>query len=211
MAPADVLREYAIRSAEARNPLTPRDMPLATITLKNYRVFADSSPAVLTIGRGFTALVGPNNAGKSSFLKFLFEYQSLWGSLLSTEQRANWVLNPGAPYGGFGLREVADPAEVTCDLTGRPIQIQIDFPVDSSKPHALSRVILAGAGDQPTTFTGEFYFGPGRKRVTAASNPHLFDSTTQPANHIDCTALEELAADLYDAMYVGPFRNAINL
>jgi AAA15 family ATPase/GTPase len=39
------------------------------ITIKNYRCFADSQPARIQLKNGFTALVGANNAGKSTLSK----------------------------------------------------------------------------------------------------------------------------------------------
>ena len=41
-------------------------MKTARITLKNYRGFSDEEPGRFEIGNGFTALVGPNNSGKST-------------------------------------------------------------------------------------------------------------------------------------------------
>ena len=45
------------------------------ITLKNYRCFEDSNPAKFTVGRSFVGFVGPNNSGKSSILRFFFEFR----------------------------------------------------------------------------------------------------------------------------------------
>ena len=42
-------------------------MVSARITLKNYRAFTDSEPLRIEIDDGFTAIVGPNNVGKSAF------------------------------------------------------------------------------------------------------------------------------------------------
>ena len=51
------------------------------VTLKNYRGFVDEKPATISMARGMTALVGPNNAGKSSFLKFFHEFRDLFRKL----------------------------------------------------------------------------------------------------------------------------------
>src|SRR5260370_37533250 len=48
------------------------------ITLKNYRCFPDSRPAQFEIKPGFTSLIGTNNSGKSSLLKFFHEFRALF-------------------------------------------------------------------------------------------------------------------------------------
>src|SRR6266705_3554839 len=61
------------------------------ITLKNYRCFEDTKPLSLELGPGFTALVGPNNSGKSSFLKFFYEARQLFGTLTDLNAMRNAV------------------------------------------------------------------------------------------------------------------------
>ena len=56
------------------------------LTVKNYRCFADDSPAKLTLGGGFTALLGPNNCGKSSLLELFFELRQPIGLLADVSQ-----------------------------------------------------------------------------------------------------------------------------
>jgi len=43
------------------------------LTIGNYRCFPVGSPASLKLTKGFSALVGVNNSGKSSLLKFFYE------------------------------------------------------------------------------------------------------------------------------------------
>ena len=60
-----------------------------TITLKNYRCFEDTAPAQFRFGSGMTAFVGPNNGGKSTALKALYELRgvlSLPGDWSSIQQ-----------------------------------------------------------------------------------------------------------------------------
>ena len=51
------------------------------ITLKNYRCFSDEKPATFVIGNGFTAFIGVNNSGKSSLLRFFYEFRHFFASL----------------------------------------------------------------------------------------------------------------------------------
>lgn len=45
------------------------------VTLKNYRCFPDAHPCRLDLREGFTGLVGANNSGKSSLLRFFYEFR----------------------------------------------------------------------------------------------------------------------------------------
>src|SRR4051812_12534369 len=89
------------------------------LTIKNYRCFSDQHPARLEYGHGFTALVGPNNAGKSAFLRFIHEHQALWGNLQSAPNISALANNSNDM--NLPLRGVVDPAEVICDYTKRPL------------------------------------------------------------------------------------------
>lgn len=54
---------------------------LCEITIKNYRCFTDEHPAVFELDECFTAIIGPNNSGKSSLLRMFYELRPLWSSL----------------------------------------------------------------------------------------------------------------------------------
>ena len=45
------------------------------LTVQNYRCFV--SPVTIDLGKGFTAFVGVNNAGKSTIMRFLLELRPL--------------------------------------------------------------------------------------------------------------------------------------
>lgn len=48
------------------------------VTLKNYRCFPEQHPARFVLGDGITAFIGTNHAGKSSLLKFFYEFRQLF-------------------------------------------------------------------------------------------------------------------------------------
>src|SRR6266849_3839293 len=54
------------------------------LTIKNYRCFSDEKPARILIKPGFTAFLGINNSGKSSLLKFFYEFRNLFQLLSDT-------------------------------------------------------------------------------------------------------------------------------
>lgn len=53
------------------------------ITIKNYRCFSDERPTQLMIKDGFTALIGVNNSGKSSLLRFFYEIRNYYPNLIN--------------------------------------------------------------------------------------------------------------------------------
>jgi ABC-type cobalamin/Fe3+-siderophores transport system ATPase subunit len=54
-----------------------------TLTLKNYRCFSEEHPARLVLQPGFTSLLGLNNSGKSTLLRFFFEFRPIFQKLVS--------------------------------------------------------------------------------------------------------------------------------
>ncbi len=59
------------------------------LTIKNYRCFSDAKPARLKIRPGHIAFLGINNSGKSSLLKFFYEFRHLFRMLSSTSAVAS--------------------------------------------------------------------------------------------------------------------------
>src|SRR5580698_923915 len=100
------------------------------LTIKNYRCFADSHPARLRLRPGTTSIVGRNNAGKSSLLKFFYELRHLFQLVAGDRNAFTAVL--GAQARAFDLpAQVPDPNGLCCDLNGRDISIDLSFSGDS--------------------------------------------------------------------------------
>jgi AAA15 family ATPase/GTPase len=95
-----------------------------TITLKNYRCFDDSHPLQICVRPGFTALVGPNNAGKSTFLKLFYELRDVFNSVCTLENFSHFAKNNSVPA---NYRGVEHPSEIFCDKNDRDMTIIIDF------------------------------------------------------------------------------------
>jgi len=94
------------------------------LTLKNYRCFPDSKPAQVRIVSGFTALLGVNNSGKSSLLKFFYEFRPLF-ELLSGDATAFQMALQRNPRSLGTMPSVADTSEVFCNQNSRDIEVGI--------------------------------------------------------------------------------------
>ncbi len=53
------------------------------LILKNYKSFSEENPLNLKIDDNIIALIGPNNAGKSSVLKFFYEFRHFFNEILN--------------------------------------------------------------------------------------------------------------------------------
>lgn len=105
------------------------------ITIKNYRCFPDTSPARISLRKGFTAVLGSNNSGKSSLLKFFYEFRNLF-SMLATPNSGNFLDLLRGSTEGFNIQGIQDLPEVFSNLNTRDMTLQFDFRVRSRRPVA---------------------------------------------------------------------------
>src|ERR1044071_639933 len=131
------------------------------LTLKNYRCFPDSNPARIVIEDGiWTAFVGENNAGKSTLLRFFYEFRPFFSHFGDVASLRN-LLKGRHSNVGFG-DSVKDASEVYHNQNGRPMTLVIEVePPDSGL-----------SGEIPSLFplTVEFHRTPaGQFQLSQAS------------------------------------------
>ena len=120
--------------------------PLPPLSIKafNYRCFADHDPLQLTLDDGPLALVGPNNAGKSTALKFFRELRSAWGTL----RRPDSGLNTISPYALNQEHGVLDFAELFCNHTNGPIRLLLSTALQETDEIESAEVTIT-KGERP--------------------------------------------------------------
>ena len=182
------------------------------ITLKNYRCFKADSPARIEVRRGFTAFVGPNNAGKSTLLRFFYELRYVWMALINTQQIVNLISSDAIDISFQGTE---DPTEIFFgrENDSHHLNIDCDFPVINE--NQISRVRLSFARNQATKMKAVFYLGQQYAQITKirSEGGNTFSARTDPTNDqiIDILPFIETMQVLNESIYVAAFRNAIHV
>lgn len=186
------------------------------IELKNYRTFPIDVPARFSIGHGFTGVVGPNNAGKSTLLRFFYEFRNHWQRMSGPTGNMAAAMRP-EDSDGVGFHGVRDPDEVFSNLNSLGIEVGLTLHHDHEQ-----------AADTPIE---DQHLEIPRKLTLSVSRAQTWTlRVDEPANVIQIADLAwhdtvltqggtpilefgpwfEVFATLSNALYVGPFRNALN-
>jgi predicted ATPase len=185
------------------------------ITLKNYRCFPDTSPAKITLRDGFTSFVGVNNAGKSSLLEFFYEFRPLFQSWTANNQALLAVLQ-GRPQSYSPVPTVFDQAELFSNTNTRDMQIEIAIPQvqgtreNSDCPLANKTVITVPRATN--TWTARVFASdktwPDASFGFAGAGDILYQGSVPT---VDLSELFTALKIISGALYIGPFRNAVNV
>jgi ABC-type cobalamin/Fe3+-siderophores transport system ATPase subunit len=183
------------------------------ITLKNYRCFSDEKPAKFQLRPGFTALVGPNNSGKSSLLRFAYEFRPLLRQVFEHP----WLHQAiNSTVGGVQVASsVLDFQELFNNNNARDISIEIRLLDPETTTGALNpaesitlsirrdktcSAIVARRGGAPLLSQNGLSVDPTSWRVLEGNVPVA-----------DLAAFRNFFATVANSIYIGPFRNAINV
>ena len=179
-----------------------------SVLLMNYRCFSGHAPVRWSFkGDSLTSFVGPNNAGKSTFLRLFYELRGVFQMLL-THQHFRQLLeekNIGLPFHGVG-----DPAEIPSFHSLGPVIIE--FGIDVSKGESLSKVRLTldpGASGWVATI----WAGPSQREVKH-SRGQGFPGTVSTSAGMTPLDLSEFNSFLQclsgQCLYIPAYRNLIN-
>ena len=186
------------------------------ITIKNYRCFPDSNPAKILLQKGFTSFVGVNNSGKSTLLKFFYEFRHIF-QMLSSPTTVPRVLN--GRFKGFNLpSSISDVEELFCNANNRDLEIQIRYIYTTSEkeqnseliPDRFDLLITHGINH----FTSKIYLAEGELKF----NPDMPNAKTVAGTtlnlddhpKVELSEVIQTFKTLSEILYIGPFRNVIN-
>jgi predicted ATPase len=189
------------------------------ITIKNYRCFSDSNPARIKIRKGFTAFIGMNNSGKSTLLKFFYEFRHLF-DLLSDPNNFIQIIyrNPIL----LRLQGVLDNQEIYCNDNDRPININLQFLSES--PHtedndldSLKEINLV-IDRNDNSVKGSVKIGNDqlygiypKSNITYEKILNIINDVDKRIASADISKVLETFKNLSRTLYIGPFRNAISV
>lgn len=180
------------------------------LTLKNFRCFPDEHPLVLELGPGYTAFIGANNAGKSSALRFFYEFRHVWPHLANDGNLLTLLRHHEQP---FGTGVIHDADEVSTNLNKRDMEFTFEFldsPPDGRK--YVSRFTVTFSRRRPWHTSTRFLSSEGLSvTLVQSQGATLSNGLLQIAHEAyDVTALQSVMRDLISSIYIGAFRNAIN-
>ncbi len=189
-------------------------MQPCSLTLKNYRCFPDRSPATLSLGKGFTALIGVNNSGKSSLLKFFFEFRDLFQRLSSAGGYQPGLQGDRRSFNPSGVYDVSElfnntndrGLEIIVALGEGNTEVRADY---LPSPNGITIAVPRNGNE----FSFEMRFPDGSPIEPNAS---IGVAGTELVNlpsgcRTDIGVWFEVFRTLSRTVYVGAFRNAINV
>ncbi len=183
-----------------------------TITLKNYRCFPDESPARIAFRNGLTAFVGVNNSGKSSILKFFYEFRDLFSRMRYSYQ--NYLMGNGIPF--TFAASVLDQAEVFTNTNKRDLSIEIEFlrqtPSQILKALKPDKLLIKIARD--TNLATVTFYASGSRIQFDRLLPIQSTSNTCFENNgiiVDVVDVIPVFETLTNTFYIAAFRNVLNV
>ena len=181
------------------------------LTLRGYRCFPIGHEVRFRVSNGLIAFVGPNNAGKSAVLKSFFELRPLLRSLLPTDNNFLVVGLGGSVAAPAWPLPVSEPIEPFSNLDHSDIEIEIQLRVDSPEPTLATRLLVRVSRPPVFQVTTELEGAAGRLGQPGQEVRQEGEQIGQGEVSLDGAAIYEVLRALTRCLYIGPFRNAINV
>jgi predicted ATPase len=182
------------------------------ITVKNYRCFNEAHPARLPLHRGTTALIGTNNAGKSTLLRLFYELRPLFALLAESPSPWLSLLNESLPAPApldLSDRSTLFHRHSPGDLVFSVRILDCDFTRAKPDPHpyAVPHEIDLVLSRKNFRLRARIDGCRGRFQVVDAKSSHtrLIGGESGTAT-VSWPVLRDLFAALADTFYIGPYR-----
>jgi hypothetical protein len=182
------------------------------ISISNYRCFGDA-PVRFRLKDGLHSFVGINNSGKSCLLRLFYELRNLFSQFANANDVKN-ALNNVQQYGQ--TPQVKDPSEILHDRNNR--DLVIGFGMDGTPkdgvptPRRFEVVIPRGT---PSLWRARInlHAGPIQGGLELVGADILTRQTPNGhrVNVCSIAPILELGPILSQVLYLGPFRNTVNI
>jgi len=189
---------------------------LSKVTLRNYRCFNWENPAIIEFGNGFTAFVGPNNSGKSSALRSIYELRHIWSLIFPIVVPSNNFRIQAQPQGIADIAELAndhDPKafdiliEVAASKFFKPVfeflavEMLLQYDIESQSL-TVKHVRAVNTDGDVKTFNHD--------DLTTGQHIHSHSINYKDGSTVDYSELHAFGIELQESRYFPAFRNAIN-
>jgi predicted ATPase len=180
------------------------------LTIKNYRCFSDEAPVRIPLRKGFTGLIGVNNSGKSTLLKFFFEFRSLFQILSSPH--GNFPTTLQGNQLAFGpARTILDLTEIFNNTNNRSLEVQVNFDPEPQDPERRPFRLVIRVPRDSNSFQTDFYLENQLIRQGVGITPETMTLTLGGNPLVHIPSFFETFSTLAKTLYIGPFRNAVNV
>ena len=187
---------------------TFEDMDI-NLTIENYRCFPVGNPASLKLTKGFLALVGVNNSGKSSLLKFFYEMRPAFTQIGRNTNVVTQLWN-GGKLQMQPLPEISDRDEMFFNGNREDIWFEITVGDLPRTPAVVARAVVRIERNE-SSCNATFFNADGSESKPPDRGVGWTDdvATTQPFNSVVANFGPILAAFrmLADTYYVPAFRH----
>ena len=173
--------------------------------IEGYRCFGGKLPTEFDIEPGFTALLGPNNSGKSTVLKLFVEFRSLFELLeYSASDRFGHFQGDGVR-----LEDRLSALAISKLANSVPLALEVDLPSSGGTPDSI-RLRLEFRDDRFAALLKRG--GQVFESVLIGDETLSFDRESMPLSireAMPLSTLRDAMKHLRRCMYVGSFRNAL--
>lgn len=182
------------------------------IVAKNYRGYSDETPLRICIRDGFTAIIGANNAGKSSVLNLLYDFRSWFSSLGDTESALEMVRRPqeapsffSSPTKNEGLSSSTKPDGIFYNRNDRPLSVGIEVRTEQTDEATPKKLVISRSRDGKTTCEL-----PDIKHPIRPSKPVALAQGDDPGKALDLSLISDACRSLSDTFYIPAWRNILH-